>query len=335
MLRAPDAYQQGMEEIGRAVEYHESYAELNASTLESLGNRLSQPISAVPAFLPSWAKRCREFGGGKGWAPDWYIVVGGRTGLGKSVVGGNALHHALMSSVSVCLHSTEMEWDSNSVRALSIITGTEMWRLEPGASFSREHFDRATQTLQDICDSTGAKYISNKRRRRKLKDVTDGILCAWEVGGAQFHVVDYMQLISTGSGGYYSEDVNARMAEISDGVMRVTEDNHLVTMALSQLNREGIKADRRPEPYMLHGGSALENDARQVMLMDHTRIYDTADRDGGWNGWMILAKNRHGPAGVSCDIPIHVSRRTLRIRERMDDEVALGEKIEPNRPKPR
>lgn len=333
MQRAPDAYQQGVDEVGRAIAFHDAYAELNAETLASLGERLAQPICAVPAFLPSWAKRCRGFGGGRGWAPDWYVVVGGRTGLGKSLVGANALWCALMASVTGCLHSGEMEWDDNAARALAVITGTEVWRLEPGELYSREHFNRATRTLNEITESTGAKFITNKRRRRVLKDVTDGILAAWEVHGARFHVVDYMQVIATSTSGYYNEDVNARIAEVSDGVLRVTEDNHLVTMALSQLNREGIKADRRPEPYMLHGGSALENDARQVAIMDHTRVYDAADRDGGWNGWLILPKNRHGPAGISCDIPIYVSRRTLRIRERMDDEVALGERIEPNKPK--
>lgn len=333
MLPTADAVREGEEEVRRHAEFHDGYAELTTESLTALGERLAQPIQAVPPFLPSWAKRCRGFGGGKGWADGWYIVVGGKTGMGKSVLGGNALSGAIHASVTAALHSTEMEWDDNAIRALAIITATDTFRLEPGDYFSREHFNRALQVLEEICDSTGARLVTNKKRKRNLKDVTDGIRSAWEVYGARFHVVDYMQLIATGTAGYYSEDMNARIAEVSDAVMRTTEDCRVVTMALSQLNREGLKADRRPEPYMLFGGSSLENDARQVALMDHTRQYEATDKDGGWNGWMILAKNRHGPAGVSCDIPIYVSRRTLRIRERLDDEVALGEKIEPNRPK--
>lgn len=312
------------EEVRRQAAYASNYSTLNRANLAELRERLQEPIGAVPCFLPSWSKVCRSFGGGVGLAFGWYVVLGGRTGLGKSLMGANAAAASVQAGFSAAIHSAEMEWDDNAVRALAMLTKTPVWKLEPGKFFNVHAFDTAVGQLEGIYDRTGARLVTNKRRRRKLSDVADGIREAWECDGVKLHIVDYLQLLGVTGNGYYTEDINARTAEISDSVLKVTEECRVCTIGLSQLNREGIKGGGRPEPYMLMGGSALDNDSRQVLMLDHTRYNDLGQ--DGWSGWMIIPKNRHGPAGPNCDIPIHVSRSTLLVRERMDDEVLETER---------
>jgi hypothetical protein len=90
---------------------------------------------------------------------------------------------------------------------------------------------------------------------------------------------------------------------------------------LSQLTREATtNREQQPRKENLLGGSALENDSQQTVVLDHTRVERFP---GGWRSWMLLDKNRDGEQNV--DIPIEFNGRTLSMRERMDDEITSKE----------
>ena len=79
------------------------------------------------------------------------------------------------------------------------------------------------------------------------------------------------------------------------------------------------------------GGSPLENDSDQTLLLDHSRKEPVFNREGrarGWIGWAILDKNRHGP---ELDIPLRFDGDNLRIRQRLDDEI-LPHEVETKAP---
>lgn len=306
------------------AEYADTYAPLDRNSFRALGKRLEEPLDVVPPFLPALAAACRSWGGGKGWAKGWNVVMGARTGHGKSIFGGMVATHAAEHGIRAAIHSTEMEFEDNQLRVLAQCTGTELWKLEPGAQFIRHAFDRAVREFEE---RSQGRLILNKLRHRTLPAVLDGMRRSWEYDGCELHVIDYVQLMATGVKGYYSEDINARMSEISYGIVLTTEDLGLVSVSLSQFNRDGIRSAQRPEPYMLMGGSALENDAKQILLMDHTR---TIDAEGGDASWLLIGKSRIGPAGPRFDIPIHRSHKNLRIRERLSDEVDESELFNPH-----
>src|SRR5690606_23322524 len=79
----------------------------------------------------------------------------------------------------------------------------------------------------------------------------------------------------------------------------------------SQYNRStSAQKEDRPSPQSLMGGSALENDSVQVLLLDHTQY----TKDGEFaDTVLLLAKNRHGP---TLDIPIRWDYSTLTMMER-------------------
>ena len=267
----------------------------------------SVPVRCIEVDSPSHLFLC-----GKGLIPTH-----------NSIFGGMVATHAAEHGIRAAIHSTEMEFEDNQLRVLAQCTGTELWKLEPGAQFIRAAFDRAVREFEE---RSQGRLILNKLRHRTLPAVLDGMRRSWEYDGCELHVIDYVQLMATGVKGYYSEDINARMSEISYGIVLTTEDLGLVSVSLSQFNRDGIRSAQRPEPYMLMGGSALENDAKQILLMDHTR---TIDAEGGDASWLLIAKSRIGPAGPRFDIPIHRSHKNLRIRERLSDEVDESELFNP------
>ena len=90
---------------------------------------------------------------------------------------------------------------------------------------------------------------------------------------------------------------------------------NVVTVGLSQMNRQ-TSSNRVDSPFAqgLIGSSSLENDADQVLLLDHSR-YEKGNRSA--KTWALLAKNRHGSQG---DIPIEWDYKTLRVREALPDE---------------
>jgi replicative DNA helicase len=65
----------------------------------------------------------------------------------------------------------------------------------------------------------------------------------------------------------------------------------------------------------LIGSSSLENDADQVLVLDHSRYARQGDLA---KSWAILGKNRHGGTG---SIPIEWDFRTLTMREGLPHEL--------------
>jgi hypothetical protein len=59
------------------------------------------------------------------------------------------------------------------------------------------------------------------------------------------------------------------------------------------------------------GGSPLENDSDQVLLLDHSQ-YDRDYENQTATTRALLCKNRHGPAAI---IPVRWDYRSLRLRE--------------------
>jgi replicative DNA helicase len=90
-------------------------------------------------------------------------------------------------------------------------------------------------------------------------------------------------------------------------------------VGLSQFNRSTSASKDRPSKEGLLGGSSLENDADQVILLDHSRVEPASVPQEGWTSYALVEKNRHG---ALVEVPIAFDKRTLRIRERYLDELA-------------
>jgi replicative DNA helicase len=285
---------------------------LTADTAEALLQRKLEPVDAVGTFLPSWSQACRDEGGRVGPAAGWMDTAAGGSGKGKSLLGANQGVHALESGWSVAIHSAEMSQSQLFTRTLAIGSGEPIRLLEHGRNLDPDAHRRAGRAFDEIRERTGASLYANRRQLHDLRALADSIRRAHDDMGCRFHVVDYLQL--------YAVDQNdpASITAVSHLAMRMAQELNVVVLALSQFNRSTSANPDRPSIHGLLGGSAIENDSDQVLLLDHSRIERAPAPAEGWHTYVLLEKNRHGP---HVDIPVHFDTTTLRIRERLPDEL--------------
>ncbi len=284
------------------------FVQLSGSTLDRLREQKLRPIDAVPTPLPTWNAACRDEGGGTGLARSWHITAAAKTGNGKSLFAGNLAHYAVMNGEVVCFISLEMSQAQLTTRFLSIASGERISALEKGRLFDIDAFDRATAAVNAIQESTGGVVFCNERPISLLSDITDAIRHHHEYHGCRYVITDYLQLAEVSGVRDPLEGITA----VSHEVRKIAADLNIVSIGLSQFNRETSKdREHSPTPQGLMGGSALENDSDQVLLFDHTKMLKTPD---GATTSLLLAKNRHGP---QKDIPVEWDWSTLRLTERI------------------
>ncbi len=284
---------------------------LNRIDLIELRREQAKPCDAVPTFLPTWNGCCRGEGGGKGLARGWFVVVGGATGAGKTLAGGlNLVAEALRQGEHVLYLSLEMSWKQLITRLRAIVTGIDVRRVEWGDRFDIDEALKADKVLLEDLPGT---LRFNRLPVWKLEDVKALMETFREVGAVRFFVVDYLQLVSPGS----TERIFEATMRTAQQLRYAAQSLDAVCVALSQYNR-ATSANRSGPPIVqgLLGGSSIENDASQVLLLDHTRR-KRDDTNRTEKTYLLLGKNRHGP---QCEIPIEFDYRTLRVREAKPDE---------------
>jgi replicative DNA helicase len=287
-----------------------SFVKVSGQLLEDLLALKLKPIEAIPTPFPAWNHRCRDFGGGIGLARGWHVTIGANTGNGKSVFSLNMAAEATELGHSVGFISLEMSWEQLTTRYMSIVSGEKIGSLETGSRLDINAHRRASKVINERQDRTGGELHSNTRHIADLEDVEDAIRFLFETHGCKMVIVDYVQLAKVLRVSSLLEGVT----EIS-GVIRGTgADLRLVTVALSQLNRETSKDyENAPIAQGLMGGSPLENDSDQVMLINHShKSYKLNAMTHSAQQEFILGKNRHGPTGnIQCEWDYD----TLRVRE--------------------
>jgi replicative DNA helicase len=276
-------------------------------TLTQLQEQKEAAIEAVPTMLPMWNLLCRGTGGGVGLARGWMVTIGANTGTGKSLMGLNLAAEAVRQGEVVTFLSLEMGRDELASRYLAVATGQPVQSLEQGPSFSRDIFDRASRQVNGIHEMSGGYVTMNRRPLSRLSDVTACIKYNFETMGSKYFIVDYLQLVWTAN----SSSVHDRVELVAHQLRDLTHSLGVTMVVLSQFNRQTSAArSERPVAQGLMGGSAIENDSHQVLLLDHSRF----TRNGATaDTWLIMDKNRHG--GVA-DIPVRWDYSTLQLKPR-------------------
>jgi len=262
-----------------------------------------QPVDAVPTPWRRWNACCRGRGGGLGLARGWHVIGAARSGAGKTVLAVNMAVMAMRVGESVGFISLEMDQAELETRVLPVLTGIPVRSFEEGQHFEEAAFVEAKRALHELHERTGGSFWVNRKQVRKLPDVIAAMRHAHDDLGCRFMIVDYLQLAG-------NPMMPETIAAVSDAVRGQTVELNVTTFGLSQFNRETSKSKERPSKEGLMGGSFLENDANQVILMDHSRVERTVS---GIQTFAILDKNRHGPM---TDIAVDFDTATLRMYER-------------------
>jgi len=272
-------------------------------TLQELYDQNRAPVSAVPTMLPTWNTLCRDEGGGVGLAHGWHVVVAGKTGSGKSLFALNMAVEAMKRGNKVAYLSLEMSKRQLLTRALAIVSQIPVSRLEPGTGYDEESFGEATEIWGERLEDR--MHVSDLPLQT-LEDVEIAIVKANELLDVRYFITDYMQLAWTSK----AETLNAQITEVSHMVRGLAQELNVVSVGLSQFNRATSSAEQRPDVTGLMGGSSLENDADQVVLLDHVSYRKMSDQMAAQE--ILLAKNRHGSSGR---LAVQWDYLTLRVLE--------------------
>ena len=131
--------------------------------------------------------------------------------------------------------------------------------------------------------------------------------------GCELIVIDYMQRVTV----FGKPDDYGRLTDISNTLQGMAKQDRIVTLALSQFNRGTSGGSYAPKAQGLKGSSAIEDDANQVLLIDHTSYHryaeDFENRGPGALFNLNVNKNRHGPLE---QINLWMSHTTLTVEER-------------------
>jgi len=287
---------------------------LVGETLDRLRAEKERPIDAVPTMIPTWNSYCRDAGGGVGLARGWHVTVGAKSGRGKSLIALNLGARAVKGGERVAFISLEMSQSQLATRYLSVMSGVSIRELEQGASFSHIAWSAAAKALNEqYADNGGCMYV-NRSEIRSLEDVVASMRYEREVHGCTYMILDYLQLAKATARSGRESELLAQITEISGTVRGMGRELGVVSVALSQLTREASKnLTTPPIPENLMGGSPIENDSDQVILLDHSTWDFFADDEGRRvNTQLLLAKNRHG--GMA-QIPVKIEYRCLRMTE--------------------
>ena len=271
-----------------------------------------QPPDAAGTPFPSWSKACRDEGAGIGLARGWHVTLAASSGAGKSILGANIARAAVENGEHVGMLSLEMSMRQLDTRQLAIISGEAVRDLEPGHGFQEPSLRRALERVKEIDRTAGGRIYRSPELLRGIADIESTITFLRDSpAGCRIFVLDYLQLVAN------PNDPEA-ITDASHRVRQLARDLNVITICLSQFNRETHRRGGRPTIHDLMGGSAIENDSDQVLILDHSSIQQTPAPLDGWDADLLLAKNRHGP---NVSVPIRFDTRTLRFRERMPDEL--------------
>lgn len=238
------------------------------------------------------------------------VIVAGRPGMGKSVLGVDLARYASTKlRKQVAMFSLEMGRDEIVNRMLAAELNINLADITKGdlddrqwAAISRKvgEIESSPLYIDDSAPLTMPQIVARSRRLHARTPLS-------------LIVVDYLQLLETGR---RSESRQLDVSEISRGLKLLAKELDVPVVAAAQLNR-GVeqRQDKRPNLSDLRESGALENDA-DVVIMLYRPAYYEPKTDRGCEIDLNLAKNRHGPQGT---ITAHAEFEYARIVDRLEE----------------
>jgi replicative DNA helicase len=248
------------------------------------------------------------------------LILAGRPSMGKTALALNlamnvarvkqkaieADPNAEHTGGTVGFFSLEMSGEQLATRILSDFAEIESHKIRQGKITTEEYgrlADSAAMlhTLPLHVDETGGIAIGQLHNRaRRLK----------RTHGLDLIVVDYLQLVTTGS--KKSDGRVQEVSEVTQGLKAMAKDLNVPVLALSQLSRQvESREDKRPQLSDLRESGSIEQDADIVMFVYREEYYlSRAEPERGTDAhvqWqvkkdavanraeLIIGKNRHGP----------------------------------------
>lgn len=225
------------------------------------------------------------------------IILAARPGMGKTAFALNiATNAAFSTDKSIAVFNLEMSAEMLVNRMIASVGGIDSYKLSTG---KLEHNDwkRYNEAVSKLAStniyiednaSITISEIKAKCRRLNSNDAGLGLV-----------VIDYLQLVTTGSNRVESRQVE--VSEISRSLKTMALELDVPVIALAQLSRSVDKRENK-EPALvdLRESGSLEQDADLVLFLNRKDYYEakTEKKETVVPIDVIIAKHRKGSTGL-------------------------------------
>jgi len=228
-----------------------------------------------------------------GLQPSDLVILAARPSMGKTALALNICQNVAIKGGSVGIISLEMSKEQLVERMFCSLLSVDSWKMRTG-KLTDSDFGRIGKVMDDlnsmhifIDDSLGNSIAELKAKARRLK----------MEHGLDMLMIDYLQLMSSGSKSSYAGNRVQEISEISRALKALARELQVPILALSQLSRAvEMRPNKTPVLSDLRESGAIEQDADVVMMMYREDYYDEdTDRKGLTD--VFIRKHRNGPIG--------------------------------------
>src|SRR5436305_8593654 len=225
------------------------------------------------------------------------VIIAARPSMGKTAFAMNIAENAAIEDQKVVgMFSLEMSREALLLRLLCSKARVDSHKMRTG-SLWRDDMDKVVRAMDQLAqapifidDTPGISLSEMRAKARRLQQ---------SQGALDLVIVDYLQLMSAGSGRRY-ENRTQEVSAISRGLKGLAKELRVPVIALSQLSsapESRGSGDHRPQLADLRESGAIEQDADVVMFIFREEVYKPDDPEFEGRAEIIIAKQRNGPTG--------------------------------------
>ncbi len=225
------------------------------------------------------------------------IILAARPGMGKTAFALNiATNAAFSTDKAIAIFNLEMSAEMLVNRMIASVGGIDSYKLSTGKMEHNDwkRYNEAMSKLGEtnifIEDNASITAPEIKAKCRRLASMPKGLGLV---------VIDYLQLVTTGSNRIESRQVE--VSEISRSLKTMALELDVPVIALAQLSRSVDKRENK-EPALvdLRESGSLEQDADLVLFLNRKDYYEakTEKKETIVPIDVIIAKHRKGSTGL-------------------------------------
>ena len=272
----------------------------------------------LPTGFADWDRACDDTGQ-KGLGEWWYLIIGGASNSGKTHLLRHLARQAANYGYTPAIITMEVSAHGLQRRYYSDISSFGYYDLLP-SHFEKDGIAKVEKLRDEIVQyAEGIPLpkriiVAEATGRPSIHQILEKAHELREEQGITHLFVDHAQLIKSGN-----MDIAQAAEELSENMRIFAHQGKVCTVMASQLNRgASAQRDRRPIMHDLWGGTAMESNANQVILLDHSRNEKDPMSPHLLRTYLLLDKNREGPAKI--EIPVEIDFRSGDWRQAMPDE---------------
>jgi len=231
-----------------------------------------------------------------GFRPGEMVTVGGRPGMGKSVVMLNiAVRAGVTFNKPILVCTLEMSAEECIERILAFDGSVDLRKIR-ARLLDETDWDRLAGSYSRL--TAAGNLMIDDDPYMSVQTIRSDLRAMARAGHpAELVVVDYLGLMGKQKG--KAESREREVSEFSRGLKLLAKEFKVPILVGSQLNRgPEMRSDHRPLPADLRDSGSVEQDSDIVILLYREDVYEQESARAGEID-LIVAKNRQGPLGTA------------------------------------